>query len=252
MPGPLLVLLIGAGIGFLGGLLGKGGSAIATPILVAVGVPPALAIAAPLPATLPGTLVAAEQYRRGELVERSLVRWALLAGVPTTVVGALLTRWIPAEALVVATDLVVVGLGVRLLLRIPGGRRAELAASSRERRTIVVAAGTGFVGGLLASGGGFLLAPLFATVVRLPLKRALGTSLAVASVLAVPGSVVHLALGHLDWGIVLPFALGSIPLAAVGARMAIRLDPDRLERGYGVALVVLGVGLLARAALAPS
>lgn len=250
MPGPLLVLLIGAGIGFLGGLLGKGGSAIATPILAAVGVPPALAIAAPLPATLPSTIVAAEQYRRGALVDRSLVRWALLAGVPTTVLGALLTRWAPADALVLATDVVVIALGVRLLLGIGHAHPAvDLDPADRQRRTILVAAGTGFVAGLLASGGGFLLAPLFATVVRLPLKRALGTSLAVASVLAVPGSVVHLLLGHLDWGIVLPFALGSLPLAAVGARMAIRLDPARLERGYGAVLVVLGAGFLAEGLL---
>ena len=31
--------LIGVGIGFLGGLLGKGGSAIATPLLHAIGIP---------------------------------------------------------------------------------------------------------------------------------------------------------------------------------------------------------------------
>ena len=39
-PSLLMVVLVGAGIGFLGGLLGKGGSAIATPVLVAFGVPP--------------------------------------------------------------------------------------------------------------------------------------------------------------------------------------------------------------------
>lgn len=255
VPGPLLVVAIGAGIGFLGGLLGKGGSAIATPILAAVGVPPLIAVAAPLPATLPGTLVAAEQYRRVDLVERSLVRWALLAGVPTTIAGALLTRIVDPGALVVATDVMIVGLGLRLARRGAAGSAhpedgLPVDGAHRRRRTIAVAAATGFVGGLLASGGGFLLAPLFATVVRLPLKRALGTSLAVASVLAVPATVVHLALGHIDWAVVMPFAAGSLPLAAVGARLAIRLDPARLERAYGALLVVLGIGLLAHAALA--
>ena len=46
----LPILAIGAGVGFLGGLFGKGGSAIATPMLAAVGVPPIVAVAAPLPA----------------------------------------------------------------------------------------------------------------------------------------------------------------------------------------------------------
>ena len=54
----LLAAVIGVGVGFLGGLLGKGGSAIATPLLHAVGVPAIIAVAAPLPATIPSTLIA--------------------------------------------------------------------------------------------------------------------------------------------------------------------------------------------------
>ena len=42
----VLIVLLGAAIGFLGGLLGKGGSAIATPFLVALGVPPIVAVVA--------------------------------------------------------------------------------------------------------------------------------------------------------------------------------------------------------------
>ncbi len=58
------IVLIGAVVGFLGGMFGKGGSAIATPLLAAVGVPAIVAVASPLPATVPGTLVAYRRYRR--------------------------------------------------------------------------------------------------------------------------------------------------------------------------------------------
>ena len=50
-------------VGYLGGMFGKGGSAIATPLLAAIGVPPIVAVASPLPATVPGTLVAYRRYR---------------------------------------------------------------------------------------------------------------------------------------------------------------------------------------------
>jgi hypothetical protein len=50
--------------GFLGGLFGKGGSAIATPSAAAIGIPPYVAVASPLPATIPATLVAARTYWR--------------------------------------------------------------------------------------------------------------------------------------------------------------------------------------------
>ena len=51
----VVVAVIGAGAGFLGGLFGKGGAALATPLLAAIGIPPIVAVASPLPATLPST-----------------------------------------------------------------------------------------------------------------------------------------------------------------------------------------------------
>ena len=69
-------------------------------------------------------------------------------------------------------------------------------------------------------------------------------SLAAASVMAVPGTLVHLALGHLDLAVVLAFAAGSVPLSGLGARVALRTDSARLERGYGAVLVLFGVAFL--------
>jgi hypothetical protein len=66
----LAIATIGLLVGFLGGLFGKGGSAIATPLLHLVGVPAIAAVASPLPATVPGTLVAADRYRVAGLIDR--------------------------------------------------------------------------------------------------------------------------------------------------------------------------------------
>jgi uncharacterized membrane protein YfcA len=204
-----------------------------------------VAVAAPLPATVPATLVAADEYRKRGLIDLGVLRWSVLAGLPATVVGALLTRWISGETLVYATDVIIVVLGFRLLLRPHvDDPDATVDEAAERRRTILVAIVVGLAAGLLANSGGFLLAPLFITVLGLPVKPALGTSLAVAAVLAVPGTLVHFALGHLDWTVVLVFGLGSIPLSSVGARVALRIDAHRLERFYGLALIVLGAGFL--------
>src|SRR5580765_4950295 len=88
----LAAAAIGIVIGFLGGLLGKGGSAIATPLLHAVGVPAIIAVAAPLPATIPSTMIASYAYSRERLVDWRVVRWSIGVGVPATVAGALLTH----------------------------------------------------------------------------------------------------------------------------------------------------------------
>lgn len=240
----LPIVVIGAGVGFLAGLFGKGGSAIATPLLAAVGVPPIVAVAAPLPATVPGTLSALRPYWRVGLVDRSIVRWSLVVGLPATVAGAVATRWIGGGFLVGVTDVVVAALGVRFLLR-PGANEVVRDVSHRTARTAVVAGLVGVSAGLLANSGGFLLAPLYVAVLRLPMKPAFGSSLAVASMLAVPGTVVHAALGHIDWAVVAAFALGSVSLSRIGARVALRSNAHRLERFYGAALAVMGVAFLA-------
>jgi uncharacterized membrane protein YfcA len=45
-------------------------------------------------------------------------------------------------------------------------------------------------------------------------------------ILAAPGTVVHAALGHIDWAIVGVFAATSAPLSFVGARVALRRTPS--------------------------
>ena len=74
--------LIGLGVGFLGGLFGKGGSAVATPLLAAAGVPAFAAVASPLPATIPSTLAAGRAYARERLVDPYVVRGSIAFGGP--------------------------------------------------------------------------------------------------------------------------------------------------------------------------
>lgn len=240
----MAVAAIGLVVGFFAGLFGKGGSAIATPLLHAAGVPAIVAVAAPLPATIPSTAVAFSAYRRGHFVDGRVIRWSLAIGVPATIVGALLTAWISGSVLVTVTDVLVAGLGIRFLFRPFEPREPTREPFGYRTRLAAVAAVTGLVSGLLANSGGFLLAPLYLAVLRMPVKRAFACSLAVAAVLAVPGTLVHWALGHIDWSVVGLFALTSIPLSYVGARVAIRTNPARLERLYGAALATVGLALL--------
>lgn len=237
-------LAIGAAVGFLGGLLGKGGSALATPLLAAVGVPAIVAVASPLPATIPATLLAGAAYWRAGLVDRAVARTCVLAGVPATAVGAAATHWIGGGPLVTATEVVLVGLGLRVLLNPHDPQEVARERVHRGPLPVAVAVVVGLASGLLANSGGFLLAPLFVVVLRLPIKEAFGTSLVVAGALAVPGAVVHAALGHVDWALTAAFAAGSTPLAQVGVTAALRTAGHRLERVYGLALTLLAVALL--------
>ena len=237
--------LIGIGVGFLSGAFGKGGSAVATPLLHLIGVRAIVAIASPLPATIPSTLLASRPYTRAGDIDRRVVRIGLPIGLPATVAGAVLTQWIPGSPLVFATDVVVLVFGLRILLSRgahPDGSPGRPASAAR---VLVIVGIVGFVSGLLGNSGGFLLAPLFMSALGMPIHRALGTSLVLATCLAVPGTIVHAWLGHVDWSLTLAFGLACAPAAIAGAQLALRTKARSLTLAYGMGLATLAGGLLA-------
>lgn len=239
-----LITTIGAGVGFVAGLFGAGGSAVGTPLLHAAGVPAFAAITSPLPVAIPLAASAALAYRRSGLIDRTLLVRTLWFGVPATVAGALLTTLIGGVALIAATDVLVVLIGVRFLVAAPLPNRPGDPVRPGLARVAAVAIAVGLLGGLLGNSGGFLLVPLFVIVLGLNLKAALGTSLAASAILAVPGTITHAALGHIDWTLAAVYGVAAVPAAYVGARVAMRVPTTRLGRAYGAFLAALGIVLL--------
>jgi uncharacterized membrane protein YfcA len=238
------IAFVGLAVGFLSGLFGKGGSAIATPLLHALGIPAIVAVAAPLPATIPSTLAATAAYWHARLLDRQVLTWSFAFGIPATIAGAVGTRWVSGEILVVATDVIVALLGLRFLLFGSQVREVVREPAGYRTRLAIVATVAGLAAGLLANSGGFLLAPLYLAVLRMPIKKAFASSLAVSAVLAVPGTAVHAALGHIDWAVVAVFGTTAIPFSYAGARVAQRIQGQHLERIYGGGLTVLGIAFL--------
>jgi uncharacterized membrane protein YfcA len=247
----LEVFLIGVVVGFFGGLFGKGGSAIATPLLSLIGTPGYIAIATPLPATIPGTLVAAVAYWKARLWNPPIIVWSILIGVPSTILGSYLSKFTGATPLLYLTALLVGGFGIAFLRR-PHELDADVAGahpptglpSHWQLRITAVAVGVGLISGLLANAGGFLLVPSFARFLKQPLKAAFASSLVVSAFLAVPATVVHWALGHIAWRELFVLAAGSVPCSYLGARAALRARSRSLERLYGIALTALGLYFL--------
>jgi len=233
--------LAGAVIGSLTGLFGVGGSSIATPLLSLLGVPPLLAVASPLPATIPSALVAAVPYaRRGEARPRA-AGWSLVGAVPAAVAGALLSHAIGGPPLLVASGVVLVFVGWRVLRPIEDARRRAGAVRRKNRPLLVVAAAVvGLFTGLLANGGGFLLVPMYLLLFGLTMRESAGTSLLVIAVLTIPTLATHWALGHIDWPVAWAFALGAVPASAISGRLADRVPRGRLRQSFGWFLILSG------------
>ncbi len=244
-PLPVFVLA-GALIGSLTGLFGIGGSAIATPLLSLLGVPPLMAVASPLPATIPVAVAAGAPYVREQETRPRAAGWSLLGAVPGTIVGAFLSEFVGGPLLLIASGIVLVVVGQRVLRPIDAGMRGR-GTARRQNRPLLVAASVliGIFSGLLANGGGFLLVPMYLLVFGLTMRQSVGTSLLVITVLAIPNIAVHWSLGHIDWQVAGAFALGAVPAGAASGRFAHRVAGPQVRHAFGWFLIVSGVAFVA-------
>jgi len=245
-------LLIGALIGFLSGLFGVGGSSISTPLLrMVLEVPRLIALATPLPVTLPTALAGGLTYYRKGLLDLKVALWVSLCGVPSVIVGSLLTKVISDRFLMGLTALVVILIGVRVMRRerALAGKGPSLPAAAipdERRRACIVGGAVGLASGMLANGGGFLLVPAFILIFGMEMQRAAGTSLLCVAAFAIPGTLIHWYLGHIDPKLTFLLTLGVIPSTSLGARLAIRIDARRLQKYFGGFLLVFGIIFLIR------
>jgi hypothetical protein len=205
-----------------------------------------MAVASPLPATIPSATAAAIPYIREREARPRAAAWTVLGGAPAAVLGAYLSKIVGGPTLLILSGIALIAVGARVIqgvdpeMRLRGGER-------RQRRFVLVAvaAGIGLLTGLLANGGGFLLVPAYMLLFGLRMRQAAGTSLLVVIVLAVPTLIVHWSLGHIDWTVAGAFALGAVPSAFFASRYAHLVEGPTIRRAFGWFLTLSGVGFIA-------
>jgi len=162
-----LIAAIGAGVGFVAGLFGAEDRPSARRCCTPRASGVLCARIAPAGCHPLGASASIAYWRTG-LIDRQLFSRTLWFAMPATVAGALITPLIGGNALVATTEVLVVLIGLRLLIRpaltAPESTRAEPALG----RVAILALVVGVIAGLLGNSGGFLFAPLFVLVLRVP------------------------------------------------------------------------------------
>lgn len=145
----------------------------------------------------------------------------------------------------VASGLVLVFIGQRVLRPVEESSRLEGAARRKDRPPLLLAAAAvGLFTGLLANGGGFLLVPMYLLIFGLDIRESAGTSLLVIAVLTIPTLSTHWALGHVDWRVAWAFALGAVPASAISGRLAHRIRRATVRVWFGWFLIVSGLAFV--------
>jgi len=268
----LLKVAVGFVSGVLSGMFGIGGGLITTPaIRLLLGYPALIAVGTPLPVILPGALTGAASYRRRGLAD---VRAGVLMGAigaVGSVAGAFLSQRAGGTVVLIATAALIGWAATDMLVQHRGAVRADAAAADagmvavtgenesdealvalgtpsaepRHRLMVLAAIGTlaGLYSGFLGLGGGFVVVPALTRYLGMPVKKAIGTSLVTVAVLAIPGTITHYFLGHIDPWLAVLLAVGVVPGAMLGARLTRGASDRTVRLAFAALLAVVGVWL---------
>lgn len=234
-----------AGIGLIGGImagfLGIGGGIVIIPLLVYVAglevkLAMGISMAQALFATLSGVLI----HRRNRTMDLRLGIALGLAGVVGGLIGSFGSAYISGDALL-AIYFCLVGLSIFLLFTAP---KEENSGNVKVSLPLAFPLGlaVGVLAGMLGVGGGFIMTPLMISLLRIPTRTAVGTSLLMILPTTISGSIGKIATGQFNLEIALFVIVGSIIGAQFGGRLNARSSPQAIR----VALALLLLAILIR------
>ncbi|GGG20623.1 UPF0721 transmembrane protein [Rhizobium wenxiniae] len=245
---PQAVLAIGSGslIGFVLGLIGGGGSILATPLLLYVvgikDVHTAIGTGA-IAVSVNAYLNLVSHAARGHVWWRCALIFTI-AGTLGAYFGSSLGKLADGRSLLFTFGLLM--MFVSLVMR-PANTQADTTPRSLTpadyRKTTVVALLTGLCSGFFGIGGGFLIVPGLYFATRMPLINAVGSSLLAVGTFGLTTAVNYALSGLVDWHVAGNFIAGGIGGGVVGTLLATRLSKSRTALVQIFCWVILTVGL---------
>ncbi|MFK8252288.1 sulfite exporter TauE/SafE family protein [Ancylobacter terrae] len=269
------LLALGMAVGFISGMFGVGGGFLMTPLLVFLGIGPAVAVATVSTHMAASSFSGTLTYMRRRMVDLKLGFLLTAGGFTGTMIGVLAFRWLrqygQLDLVIALSYITLLGTigslmvieGVRALIRSRTGGPAQVRRPGthawftrlpfkvrfRQSRIYVsiipvVAIGLviGLLGALMGIGGGFILVPALIYLLRVPTLTAIGTSLLLTLVTMVAATVMHAVANQtVDAILALVLMVGGTIGAQFGARAGQSVRAEHLRLLLG--LLVLMVGL---------
>lgn len=270
-----LILGMGAAVGFVSGMFGIGGGFLMTPLLIFIGITPAVAVASVTSHMAASSFSGALSYWRKRAIDPALSLVLLCGGVAGTALGVwifTLLRSVGQLDLIIALSYVVLLTAVGTLMFLEGARailrarRGDTAIARRARAqgwilglplkmrfkrskiylSVIPILGiglfVGFLGAIMGVGGSFLLIPIMIYVLRVPTSTVIGTAMVLTLVTMVVATVLHAVTNHLvDAVLALVLMVGGVIGAQFGARAGQRIRGEHLRLLLGLLILSVGV-----------
>jgi len=247
---PSYALLIGLGFtgAFIAGLVGVGGAILMIPLLLYV--PPLFGIdrlpfhtvagVEMIQVATAGIVGALAHWREGK-VSGALVATIGPGMVVAALTGAIVSRFVSAGLLTVvfASLALVAGLVMLGSRRMLPPETPLHAVRFNKGLAVSLGGGVGFLSGMVGAGGGFLLMALMVSVLRIPMRMAVGSSLGIVAFSGLAGAFGKAVTGQVDWGLALALVIGALPGARLGAMVSRRTRVESLALILGILIAII-------------
>lgn len=246
-------------IGVVLGLIGGGGSILTLPVLVYVlGVEPVIATGYSLFVVGTSALIGAIRNAQQKLVDfKTGVIFAIPAFIAVFLTRKFLVPAIPNELFTVGEFTVSKDLAIMVFFALVmlvasismiRGKSSESDDDQEVKYNFPMIALEGLVVGVLTgivgAGGGFLIIPALVLLARLPMKKAVATSLmiiAIKSLIGFLGDVENVAI---NWTFLLSFTGLAVAGIFVGIYLNNFIDGNKLKKGFGYFVLIMGVYIM--------
>lgn len=250
-----VMALLGLVGSFFSGMLGIGGAIINYPLLLYV---PSLFGAAQFTAhevssismfqvffaSLAGVIAFLRKSKRsgqGGTVHKPLVLYMGSGILGGSLLGGVLSGWIDGDRINLIYGILAV-LAVVLML-IPNKGKPSSADAITFNRTIAVTSAfvVGIVSGIVGAGGAFILIPIMLTVLKIPTRTTIASSLAIVFISAIGGVIGKLTGGDIPLWATVYTVIGSLIGAPIGTMVGSKINVTYLRYGLVVLIALTAI-----------
>jgi uncharacterized protein len=264
------LLALGIGVGAYGTLIGAGGGFVLMPLLLLLypDQNAELLTSISLAVVFFNAVSGSEAYAQMKRIDYRAGLLFSAATIPGAVLGALNTACVPRRLFDLIFGVLLVAAAIFL-----GGRPREGGSSCKPSRLsrycaarhmvdvhgteyeysfnyllgMAISIVVGYVSSFLGIGGGIIHVPALSYFLNFPVHIATATSHFILAIMALTGTVVHIATGTFTHGVhrTIALAIGVLLGAQIGARLSEKIQGSWIIRGLAIALGVVGLRILA-------
>ncbi|PQB03532.1 sulfite exporter TauE/SafE family protein [Aureitalea marina] len=246
-------------IGVVLGLIGGGGSILTVPVLVyLMYINPVTATAYSLFVVGVAALVGAFRNMQKGLVDyRTAIVFSIPAFIAVYITRKFIVPAIPETLLDINGFILDKQMGIMIFFAIvmlvaavsmikDNRKEQEEELEVKYNYPLIVIEGTlvGLITGIVGAGGGFLIIPALVLLARLPMKKAVATSLLIIAIKSLIGFIGDVEYQFIDWPFLLLFTAISVIGIFIGIWLNKFIDGKRLKTAFGWFVLIMGIYII--------